>query len=400
MKKTDRVFIILSDVEISTGGSQDDFPHSEYLSEFFQKFNEGKYSDVEVDLVFNGDTFDFLKTGINNKYPHIIDENVALKKFNLIADAHPKFFEGIEKFLDYHHRPRRVHFITGNHDPELHFPAIQNEIISLCGGSGQIFFPGYELKVGDLHIEHGSQHDSLFHVPLDKPFIKHKGKNILNLPWASVTLLNVFIPLHGELHDLDRIKPKMMIVEKIPELKEWLLSNLWRYWTKDYMRWYWNTEDPLKRITWTMVKEAFRRSISFNPEVEMGEHFLDRMVKEKGVKTYVLGHMHEPRMWSYGDRKVIQSGCFRHEFMLGNREGEYSLIPKSYVEVNFSRNKVTTSNLVEISGPVVEKEYYPKPLSQYVPLIREKLAPPEVRLKDKLDIEAQEAKEESSKGSS
>lgn len=182
---TKRLVIVLSDIEISTGDKYDDCPHTEYLYDFITSYNHPQYENQELDLVFNGDTFDFLKTQIQGESPHIIDENVALQKLEIVEEAHGQFFKAIEEFVNFGNRSRRVHFIIGNHDPEILFPKVQNKIISLCGGSGQISFPGFELKIGDLHIEHGNQHDSLFMMDPKRPFLEHKGRKILNLPWLQ-----------------------------------------------------------------------------------------------------------------------------------------------------------------------------------------------------------------------
>lgn len=371
----DRAIIIISDIEVSTGGMGDDFPHSDYFLSFFQKYNLGEFVDREVDLVFNGDTLDFLKTDIDGLYPHLIDENIALIKLELIAEAHPKFFEAISIFLAHPGKARRVHFIVGNHDQEILFPKVQDRIIELCGGSGQVMFPGFEMRIGDMLIEHGSQKDSLFQVPADAPFVDFNGKKILNLPWASVTLLNVFMPIHHEIAGIDRIIPKMVIAEKHPELKEILLGALWRYWTQDYMKSVYSFDDPLKKISWNMIKEALKRTFSFDPNVGVGDHYVQKMVKESFPRLHVIGHTHEPKVYTFGDRKVIQAGCFRHEFMLDVASESYSLIPKSYVEVLMQNNRVVLSNMLEVEGPIPSNEYYPKPLKEYIDFIKSKFDP-------------------------
>lgn len=373
-RQADRAVIVISDVEMSEGGARDDFPHTRFLSDFILGHNEQPYTRQEVDLVFNGDTFDFLKTCVDGEYHHLIDEDLALKKLAVMEQAHSEFFKAIKAFLSFRSKPRRVHFLVGNHDQELLFPKVQDRIISLCGNSGQVFFPGYEMRIGDMRIEHGSQKDDLFQVSPQKPFLFHNGKRILNLPWASVTLLNAFIPLHGELYELDRIKPKAKLFELLPELKEWMMSRLWSYWTKDYLREYVMFSDPLKKVSWNMIREAFKRSLFFNPDVSMGQRFFKELERNDDIKVQVVGHGHDPRIVSYGDRKLIEAGCFRDEFMLFDEGQRYSPIAKSYVEALFKDNKVLSSNLIEISGPELAPDRWPRPLEEYRGLIKERLA--------------------------
>ncbi|MCO4754116.1 MAG: hypothetical protein KC478_06525 [Bacteriovoracaceae bacterium] len=374
VQKSDRAFIIVSDIEMSCGGEVDDFVHTSYLSEFISQYNEARYSNIEVDLVFNGDTFDFLKTQIDSPTPHLIDEAMALEKLAKIESAHAEFFKALESFVKHDGPARRVHFIVGNHDQEILFPKVQDRIVALCGNSGQIFFPGFEMRAGDLLIEHGSQKDQLFEVPPQKPFLNFNGKKILNLPWTSVTIINTLIPYRSEFHALDRIKPKMEVFERVPELKEWMLGRLWNYWTNDYLKDYVKSSDPLKKISWSMIKEAFKRSLFFNPDVEVGEAFAKKLEHEEHVKVTVVGHVHDPKIFCNGNRKVIQAGCFRDEFMLEDNGQNYVPIAKSYTEVLFKNNKTISSNLVEVSGPEIEKWRHPKPLEEYRKILQEKIS--------------------------
>ena len=370
----DRAFVILSDIEMGQGGPEDDFPHTDYLAHFILGLNQAPYDKVEVDLVFNGDTFDFLKTSVDGVFHHLVDERIALQKLEAVSHAHQKFFKALELFLTYNKKGRRAHFIIGNHDQELAFGGIQDRLVRLCGGGGQVFFPGLVLRSGDLRVEHGSQKDDLFEIPEHKIFLTHNRERILNLPWASVTLLNAFIPLRDELHELDRIKPKARVFELLPELKEWLMARLWNYWTRDYLKEYLTFSDPLKKVGWPMIREALKRSLFFNPDVSMGQRYFRELENARELKVLVTGHGHDPHVRSYGDRKVIHAGCFRDEFMLRDEGESFAPIPKSYVEVLMKDNKVLTSNLVEIPGPDPAKIKMPRPLSSYKEYIGEQLA--------------------------
>lgn len=393
----ERLVVILSDIEISSGDKYDDFPHTEYFANFLSKYNEGHFLQQEIDLVFNGDTFDFLKMQVNGTFPHLVDSEIALKKVKKVKEAHPHFFSSISSFLNSGQRPRRVHFITGNHDMEILFPEVQREITSICGGSGQIFFPGFSLDIGDLHIEHGNQIDNLFAIDQYKPFLSYQGKRILNLPWATVTLLNAILPHRDDFYELDRIKPRNEIFDEIPSFKEFVLGLLWDYWTGDYLKDYFRSNDPLKRVSWSMLREAFKRSFFFfNADVELENQLHKQMVKTDQYKVYVLGHTHDPKLVTFGDRKIIQAGCFRDEFML-NKDGTFTLIPKSYVEVCLKNNMVSTSNILEIDGPQIDEKDFPKSLSAYHEIIQNKLGPADQRLKSRIDIENQEILESKDK---
>jgi len=385
-----RKVIILSDIEMGGGDKFDDFPHTDFLSEFLEGYNDESYLDVELDLVFNGDTFDFLKVDIGGAFPHLIDEHIALAKLSRISRAHHQFFKTIQNFIECGRRPRRVHFIVGNHDMELFFPKVQEKVIELCGGSGQIFFPGFQLTIRDLYIEHGNQRDTLFSIDPQSVFLEHEQRNVLKLPWATVTLLNAILPYREDLFMLDRIKPRHLLFEYIPELKEYLLGLLWRYWTKDYIR----SSDPLKKVTWSMVKETLKRSFyAFHSDLEIDRSLDAVRMQNPHLRTFVFGHLHEASCRSFGNRKIIQSGCFRDEYMLTEHDMAYSPIPKNYVEVDFLDNRVSTVHLSEIVNPTLKEQDYPQSLEYYCALIREQLGPDEKRLQAQREIQAHEEKE-------
>lgn len=387
-KEKNRKAIILSDIEMGAGDKFDDFPHTAFLVDFLNRYNTPEYAKTELDLVFNGDTFDFLKVDIGGTFPHLIDEYIALTKFSRIAHAHGDFFEAIKQFIDSGQRPRRVHFIVGNHDMELFFPRIQGRIIDLCGGSGQIFFPGFQLTLRDLYIEHGNQRDTLFSVDANEIFIEYESRNVLKLPWATVTLLNAILPCREELYMLDRIKPRSFLFQTMPELKEYVLGRLWRYWTKDYIR----SNDPLKKVSWAMVKETLKRSFyAFQPDVEI-DRSLDALRKQNPhLRTFVFGHLHEASARSYGNRKIVQAGCFRDEFMLTEHDMSYHPIPKSYIEVDFVDNQVSTVHLMEVVNPHIDLSEYPQSLDYYAQLIESRLGSAETRLQAQQEIQAHEA---------
>jgi UDP-2,3-diacylglucosamine pyrophosphatase LpxH len=389
-----RLLVVFSDIEMGAGGPTDDFPQSDFLGNLILKYNDQEFAEYEVDIILNGDVFDFLKTSYQGEYPHFINSNVALGKLTRIAGAHPKFFEAVRKFLQFKGPSRRLHFIVGNHDQELFFPEVQQFLKTLCGNQDQIFFPGLSLDIGAVHIEHGSQFDPLFRIdPLD-PFVIYEGDQYLKLPWASVAILDVMMPHHKDFYHLERIKPKEEVLKLLPEMKEWVAGSFWRYWTQDFLRDYLKTSHPLKRVSWSMLKEVMRRFSSFDASVSMGGHF-QREVRKDGApfQLYLAGHEHEPGWWNYGNRKVLQTGCFRNEYMC--TEGGNRLLPinKTYAEVYLQGARIVRSQIVEVEPPPTPEGYIPGSIASFRPRIQELLALQAEKERVKREIEKQEKEE-------
>lgn len=390
--EADRLLVVMSDIEMGSGGETDDFPDTAALARLLLQYNAPTYDHVAVHVVFNGDTFDFLKTPLEGDYPRRVTAARALAKLTRVAAVHGDFFEAVAELLS---RPdRRVSFTIGNHDPELVFPEVQREIRRLCGGSDRVTFPGFSLEVGQVHIEHGSQADRMFRMDPDEPLLDTDEGPILNLPWGSVALLEVAIPLHPVLHLLDRVRPRPKLFELMPEAKELLLGRYWRYWTRDYLRGLIRRSDPLRHLTWNMVKEIAYRFVSVDTDVSIAGHYRRQLVNDSDHRLYVIGHRHEASWWSYGDRKLLQTGCVRDEYMLDDKGRLTRLIPKSYAEACLQGDTLLCSHLVE---PLWRAS--PRPLPETVltvrPAIRRLLGTQ--RERDEL-IEAREAHEAEREG--
>ena len=383
LERVERVVVVMGDIEMGAGGPLDDFPHSDFLGELILSYNQGRYAELPVDLVFNGDTFDFLKVSFRDTYPRHISAEVAIGKTVRVAAAHPGFFNAVRRFVAHERAPRRVHFIVGNHDPELVFPEVQDLIRTMAGGSERIHFPGFYLDIGSVHIEHGNQADSLFYFDEQALFVPGpEGEPLLNLPWASVALLDVAIPMHPTLHFHDRCVPKDEVLAILPEIKELLLERYWRYWTRDY--WKGSRTDPLKRLTWTMVKEIFGRYFfSHDADVpEVSQIYLQRIRENPDMELCLIGHVHSPGLWNYGRRRLIQCGAMRDEYMLDDAEGNYSPLTKSYGEVYMAGDRPIRSRIVEVDGPGVPADWAPATLLAVKDEIRALLSPAAVRAQE------------------
>jgi len=405
-KKSHRYVLILSDIEMGAGGERDDFPHTYFLKKFvLDKWIEVVEQRKGIDsfeLVLNGDIFDFLKTSYRGEYPHLIDAECALEKFQTIASCHQDFFLMLKDSCDYFQElNKKTHrnfefkctLIVGNHDIEWLFPEVQQAFLQAVGDQEyhRYFSVGkMNHTIGDAWIEHGQQQDSLFVMPEEELFVQYEGKKILNTSWASVALLNVLMPLQPTLYHLDRIKPKKKLFEHLPELKELMLSCLWQYWTKDYF----HSKDPLKRVNWTMIKEIIRRSTMFNPDIEFSGDIREKMMDESSpYRVFILGHRHEPHLASHGNRRMLQSGCWRSEYMLEDDETLVSL-PKSYIELWQDVNgRTLVSELKDVYAPDVPLHYIPGSLKDLRPRIQNAMGSYTERLKSRFEIEAQELKE-------
>ncbi|HVY61039.1 MAG TPA: hypothetical protein VHF22_05265 [Planctomycetota bacterium] len=370
----DRLLVIFSDFEMGTGGPSDDYLDGAAFGELVASYANGRSGGLPIDLIFNGDTFELLKTSHDGGYPHLVSAEVALDKMGRVADAHAPFFEGLRAFLSTAGPAREVHFVAGNHDAELLFPEVQGLVRERCGGGAAVRFPGLEMEAGRVHVEHGSQLDPLFRMDPARPFITHRGRRLLNLSWGAVALLEVVIPINPVLYHLDRLRPKAVLFRLVPELKELLTTAFWSYWTRDFWRDYLRGDDPLKTVSVPMLRELAWRLTSWSADVALSDALERRMAATGRHDLCVVGHVHQPAHRSYGRRAVIHTGAMRDEFLLSEDGSAQTALPKTWAEVLLAGGEVAGARLVEQAAPPRPPGAQPESISAIRPRVRELLA--------------------------
>lgn len=347
-----QVVVVISDVEMGAGGTLDDFPQTDYLADLLLGYGRGAFASVPVTFVFAGDTFDLLKVPLRDgTFPSRIDAAVGVEKMDRVIETHRPLFDALRQVVDGADAARRLTFVAGNHDQELFFPEVQQRIVEAIGRPEAIDFPGTRVTLGDVRIEHGSQRDPMFAVDESQPFVLHRGRRLLNIPWGTLALLEVAMPYLGDFHQLDRLRPRRRVFQEIPELRELMIDRYWAYWTRDYWTPLLADGDPLRRVSWRMVREVVYRLGTGDPELSM----IDArriLLESSDVRTLVMGHQHEPGWWSLDDRRFLQTGCFRNEYLLDLETHEHRLLPKVYAEVFLDdAGRTARARLVEVDAP-------------------------------------------------
>lgn len=359
---TDRTLLVLSDIEFGAGGLVDDFPHDDLVREIL----DGYASHPErVDLVLNGDTFDFLRTPLDGQFPAHVTSAIASAKLHRMAAAHAGFFDAVREFLA--QGERRVHFVVGNHDAELLFPTIQATLSERCGAPDKVRFPGFFLRVGPVHIEHGSQLDPLFAMEPDHPFVGDPDDPILNLPWGTIALLSIWGEMKQELFALDRIKPRERLFELVPDARSLMLRQSWKYFSKEFPRDF--RTDPLKHVTWAMLKEVAYRFLTADADVRIRERYVHAL-EASTARLFVIGHDHRPARVSVGGKTLLVCACMRNEYRVGPDSVMPTPVAKGGVEVQLSGDRIRRARLLEFAAPTPPPGHAPADVHEMQPLVR------------------------------
>jgi len=353
----DKEIIILGDVEMGGGTLTDDFISDRAISELINELTEKRHP---IDLVLNGDTFDFLKCPfIDDKtktcsYPRHIHKDISLSKLKLIHKAHKKVFEALSKFVK--KKNNKLIFIFGNHDADLLFKAVQKEIKIILKSRKNVLFRWF-YKSNGVYAEHGQQYDFLNKMNKKIPFHEYRGKQILNVPWISYSVMNRFMYIKEEHPFTERIKPIPLLFTYHRAVAKKISIRLIIYFLKSILyypiRYY---SDPTYMFPKDMVFEIYRRAKDFNWEIESivdkFKHRKKRTLKKNRVN--VLGHIHDRYVEEKKGRVLIHTGSWRDEYLLDKKTRILTLEPKRYVQI-YIEGDVFNWNLRE--HPIERRKY-------------------------------------------
>lgn len=176
------------------------FFFDDIFSEFLKRIVEMANGE-EVELILNGDIFDFDSicslpddpvyrvSWLERRRGLHAEEEKSVFKIEKILDDHMDWLKALRQFLIDGHR---VIFVMGNHDLELHWPAVQKVIRERLALSESVlenlrFCEWFYISNADTLIEHGNQYDPycLCTDPVH-PFIVNYNKVEIRLPFGNV----------------------------------------------------------------------------------------------------------------------------------------------------------------------------------------------------------------------
>ncbi|MDP3698055.1 MAG: metallophosphoesterase [Nanoarchaeota archaeon] len=341
--------ILLGDIEMGGGTLTDDFISDKALSKLIYSLCN---KNTPVDLVLNGDTFDFLKCPyiVNNvaSYPRHITDEISLAKLRLIYQAHTPVFEALKRFAQEH--KNRIFFIIGNHDADLVHPEVRESIKALLESSENIFFSFYYNEQG-VHAEHGHQYDFLNKVDEEHLFLQYKGQKILNIPWVSLGIISKFMSLKEQYPLLERITPRPALfshhqaVEKVLTRQglKYLLKSLIYYPIRYYF-------DPTYAFPRELIREFYRRLKNVHWDISEIVTVFKKKRKSKlhRNKIYVFGHVHKRYLEQNGKMTIIHPDTWRDEYFLDSQTRQLTPKSKRYVHINVETDQSLSWKLINV----------------------------------------------------
>ncbi len=370
-KNINKDIVVIGDIEMGAGNLTDDFISDKALSSLILSLSK---SAQPVDLVLNGDTFDFLKCpsqlSPTTVYPRHITADVSLAKLQLIYHAHKSVFAALKTFAA--QKDKRLIFILGNHDHDLIYPLVQREIQRLLTDKelkadsepknkdqdqDNIIFPGIRYQDSGVYVEHGQQYDFLFTVNFEKLFLNHRGKSILNFPYLTFGLISAYMHLKEQHPFLERIFPRPALFTHHRVISRQISKYSFRYFLKSLLyypfRFY---ADPTYAFPSGIVRELYKRLRTVHWDVDnITDKFLEKRVVPHNI--IVLGHIHEKRIQRSGNKVIIHPGSWRDEYDFNPKTRE--LIPRSKRYVHITKREREL-------GPTLEHTIIDLPLKRSI----------------------------------
>ena len=306
-----RIKLVISDFHIGRGrylvdGSinvLEDFFQQRQFSEFLEFYSTNKYSKYHVELIINGDFFNFLQIDYEGKFHSVITESLSVFQLEAIIDGWPVIFDDLRRFNE--SDLNNIAFITGNHDPQLLWDAVRNRLRERIGG--KINFHDLQYEFDGFHIEHGHQLDIQNCYNPKKLFLyRNTPEPIINVPWGTRFCIE----------HLSHIKKLNPIADKIIPFRKFLT---WSLFHDTRFAFY----AALKTILYLLKSflfpgKYFRTSfielyhivtnISFIPKLDRQAK---QLLKNDRLHTVILGHTHQYRFVQHpNDKESINTGTW------------------------------------------------------------------------------------------
>jgi UDP-2,3-diacylglucosamine pyrophosphatase LpxH len=171
--------IVVSDFHMGAGPADvkqnplEDFVADEAFARFLEALRvESERKDKEVELIINGDFFEFLQVPAvdhfdpGRAYPpeayYDSSQESSIQRLDLIAAGHPVVFDALSDFIQVEPPRRRMTLIKGNHDVNLYWPGVKGRLREILGATGRrasmLLFAERYVSRESIYVEHGHQY--------------------------------------------------------------------------------------------------------------------------------------------------------------------------------------------------------------------------------------------------
>lgn len=309
--KRKRIKLVVSDLHLGVGrtldggqlNSLEEFSFDEKFVEFLHYYSHGSYEDFDVELIMNGDIFNYLQVDFNGHFLTVLTESISLDKTKRIVEGHPEFFEAIRKFVK--KEGNSLTIIVGNHDQGLMWPGVREYLNNIL--EFNIRFKNIVYFFDGVHIEHGNMHEAANRFDPRKFFLKKDlPEPILNLPFGSHFFVEYVLKIKERYPHIDKVRP-------FNRMLRWALFNetvftivgffsLVKYFFKALLG-----KDPHRSWPFKRIVKVFVESAVFP---DLGDA-ARKILRSDKVHTVIFGHTHVYQYRQFGlDKEYFNTGTW------------------------------------------------------------------------------------------
>jgi UDP-2,3-diacylglucosamine pyrophosphatase LpxH len=306
-----RIKLVVSDLHLGLGRFLEDgrlnlleeFYFDEKFAEFLHFYSTGDYADAEVELILNGDIFNFLQTDYKGHFLTVITESVTVDQIKRIIRGHTGFFKALREFAA--NPSHQVTFVVGNHDQGMLWPEVR-EILNVEIGAS-VKYKNLVYYFDGVHIEHGNMHEAANRTDPRKFFLKKDlPEPILNLPFGSFFFVEFVMKIKQIHPHVDKVRPFRAMIrwgilfESMFTLKG--AMTLIGYFFKSLLR-----ADPRKRWNLKQLLKIFFESAIF-PDLSDSAR---KILRDERVHTVIFGHTHVYQYRQFAqDKEYFNTGTW------------------------------------------------------------------------------------------
>ena len=310
--KINKTILVISDTHLGAGVHFDgklnfleDFHHDRELVEFLDYYSAGDYQNRPVELIINGDFFDFLAVPF---VPYFADEfwseEAALNKLKIILKAHPQVIDAIDRFLC--QKNKRIVYIIGNHDGELIFEGVREHFIQslseLARANFSFYLKGEYIPVEGIVVKHGHEYELAHNFDIKKSLVESPdGRKYFIPPWGSYYVTRVINKFKEERSFVNQLHPIRtfiiygLIFDTLFMLR-FLFTHAYYFIMVRFLDFYQTNKsmgDILKNVRseLRLFQDADRLTQSF--------------FEENDVKALIIGHTHKAMFRTFEDGHVL-----------------------------------------------------------------------------------------------
>lgn len=303
--------LVVSDLHLGKGrileggalNSLEEFYYAEKFVEFINYYMSGEYRDYQIELILNGDIFNFLQCDYRGHFLTVLTESVTLSVMKAIVKGHPHFFDAIKEFAA--REGNQVTYVVGNHDQGMFWPACRNYLDEVIGK--KIKYRNIVYFFDGVHIEHGHMYEAANRLDPKRFFLKKDlPEPILNLPLGSHFFVDFVLKVKNNYPYVDKIRP-------FSKMLRWALFSETMFFLKGvfqlilYFASILFFRDPRRQVTVRKVVEVLLESAVFPDLSEQAK----KILMDERVHTCIFGHTHvyQYRQWG-NDMEYFNTGTW------------------------------------------------------------------------------------------